>query len=152
MLAVLMAPLSPEAAAPVFKCNINGSITYQNGPCPSGESTKGPTVDQLNAERLKSLRQSSGSPATSFPPAPGGQLYSNPSGTSGLRALVEKQRPSPTGIPTASPVESFKCDGRLHCAQMTSCSEAKYFLSHCPGVKMDGDGNGLPCERQWCNR
>ncbi|MBL8314235.1 MAG: excalibur calcium-binding domain-containing protein [Rubrivivax sp.] len=20
-----------------------------------------------------------------------------------------------------------------------------------PGMRMDGDGNGIPCERQWCN-
>ncbi|WP_291113463.1 excalibur calcium-binding domain-containing protein [Hydrogenophaga sp.] len=33
---------------------------------------------------------------------------------------------------------------------MTSCSEARLFLKHCPGVKMDGDGDGVPCEQQWC--
>ena len=45
---------------------------------------------------------------------------------------------------------SFKCDGRTHCSQMTSCAEAKYFLQNCPNVKMDGDHNGVPCEQQWC--
>lgn len=45
---------------------------------------------------------------------------------------------------------SFTCDGRIYCSQMTSCAEATYFLRHCPGVKMDGDGDGIPCERQWC--
>jgi len=44
----------------------------------------------------------------------------------------------------------FHCDGRTYCSQMTSCSEAKYFLAHCPDVKMDGDHDGIPCERQWC--
>ena len=44
----------------------------------------------------------------------------------------------------------FHCDGRTYCSQMTSCEEAKYFLAHCPNVKMDGDHNGIPCERQWC--
>ncbi|MBP6719887.1 MAG: excalibur calcium-binding domain-containing protein [Rhodoferax sp.] len=33
---------------------------------------------------------------------------------------------------------------------MRSCEEAKYFLAHCPGVKMDGDGDGIPCEEQLC--
>ncbi|HET9699794.1 MAG TPA: excalibur calcium-binding domain-containing protein [Burkholderiales bacterium] len=33
---------------------------------------------------------------------------------------------------------------------MTSCAEATYFLMHCPGVKMDGNNDGVPCERQWC--
>lgn len=43
-----------------------------------------------------------------------------------------------------------RCDGRLHCSQMTSCTEAKFFLQNCPGVKMDGNGDGVPCEQQWC--
>jgi hypothetical protein len=33
---------------------------------------------------------------------------------------------------------------------MTSCAEATYFLQHCPGTTMDGDNDGVPCERQWC--
>jgi hypothetical protein len=44
----------------------------------------------------------------------------------------------------------FQCDGRIHCSQMTSCEEAEFFLANCPGVKMDGGGDGVPCERQWC--
>ena len=53
-------------------------------------------------------------------------------------------------IPPARPLTEYSCDGRTYCSQMTSCDEAKYFLAHCPGVKMDGDGDGIPCERQWC--
>lgn len=53
----------------------------------------------------------------------------------------------PENAPHTGP---FSCDGRTHCSQMTSCEEAQYFLAHCPGVKMDGDDNGVPCERQWC--
>jgi hypothetical protein len=44
----------------------------------------------------------------------------------------------------------YHCDGRIHCSQMTSCEEAKYFLENCPGVKMDGDHDGVPCEDQLC--
>jgi len=47
--------------------------------------------------------------------------------------------------------QPFSCDGRTHCSQMTSCSEARYFLKHCPGTQMDGNGDGEPCEQQWCN-
>ena len=46
--------------------------------------------------------------------------------------------------------ESFRCDGRTYCSEMTSCAEAKFFLNHCPNVKMDGDHDGVPCESQWC--
>lgn len=52
---------------------------------------------------------------------------------------------------TATP-PSFRCDGRTHCSQMTSCAEAEFFLRNCPGVEMDGNNDGEPCERQWCNR
>lgn len=45
---------------------------------------------------------------------------------------------------------SFKCDGRTHCSQMTSCAEATYFIEHCPNTEMDGDNDGVPCESQWC--
>lgn len=45
----------------------------------------------------------------------------------------------------------FHCDGRTHCSQMTSCAEATYFLRNCPGVQMDGNNDGEPCEEQWCN-
>jgi hypothetical protein len=48
-------------------------------------------------------------------------------------------------------VASFKCDGRTHCSQMTSCEEAVFFINNCPNTKMDGDRDGIPCERQWCN-
>ncbi len=45
--------------------------------------------------------------------------------------------------------DSFKCDGRQYCSQMTSYEEAKYFLKNCPNTKMDGDEDGIPCERQF---
>jgi hypothetical protein len=52
----------------------------------------------------------------------------------------------------SSGVSQYKCDGRTYCSQMTSCEEATYFLRNCPGVKMDGNNDGVPCERQWCGR
>lgn len=60
--------------------------------------------------------------------------------------------PTRTPVATSQPLTSlpYRCDGRQHCSQMTSCSEAKFFLQSCPGVKMDGNGDGVPCEQQWC--
>lgn len=48
-------------------------------------------------------------------------------------------------------LSSFHCDGRKYCSQMTSCGEATFFLRNCPGVEMDGNHDGVPCEQQWCN-
>jgi cold shock CspA family protein len=61
-------------------------------------------------------------------------------------------------IPTASPavevqgqaIGAPRCDGRTTCSQMTSCAEAKWFLNNCPGTRMDGNHDGVPCEQQWC--
>lgn len=62
------------------------------------------------------------------------------------------QSPAPASLfESAQPVPaSFGCDGRRYCSQMTSCKEAKLFLKNCPGVEMDGNHDGVPCEQQWC--
>lgn len=54
--------------------------------------------------------------------------------------------------PVSAPVvtQSYRCDGRQHCSQMSSCAEATFFLKNCPNTKMDGDSDGVPCEEQWC--
>ena len=75
-----------------------------------------------------------------------------PAPASGARAPAAASRLSPeaTSSVASPPHDTYSCDGRVYCSQMTSCDEAKYFLAHCPGVKMDGDGDGIPCERQFC--
>ena len=61
-----------------------------------------------------------------------------------------------TGVRSARPEAAsdtrspYQCDGRTHCSQMISCEEAEFFLANCPGLKMDGGGDGVPCEKQWC--
>lgn len=47
--------------------------------------------------------------------------------------------------------KNFQCRGKIYCSEMTSCAEAKFYLRNCPGVKIDGDYDGIPCEKQWCN-
>lgn len=57
---------------------------------------------------------------------------------------------SSPALPMPSPASRWQCDGRTHCSQMTSCEEAKFFVSNCPNTEMDGDRDGIPCESQWC--
>ncbi len=47
--------------------------------------------------------------------------------------------------------EKYECRGKTWCSEMTSCEEATFYLNNCPNVKIDGDGDGIPCERQLCN-
>jgi len=46
--------------------------------------------------------------------------------------------------------QSFQCAGKTKCSQMESCEEANFYLKRCPGTITDGDGDGIPCEDQWC--
>jgi len=68
------------------------------------------------------------------------------------RTLVTTQQTTvrPRAQPVAAPRAAFSCDHRKHCSQMTSCEEAHYFLANCPNTQMDGDGDRVPCEQQWC--
>lgn len=134
---VLLGVCSPAfAASAIHKCMINGTTTFQKDPCPSSGARKDPSVDRLNVEEKK-RREASGLDGTGRTRSPA----LSASSSAGLGA---------TAAPPPNP--TFRCDGRTVCSQMTSCSEAKYFLAHCPGVKMDGDKNGIPCEQQWCGR
>jgi hypothetical protein len=56
----------------------------------------------------------------------------------------------PTAVEYESPPPVFRCEGKTRCAEMKSCEEATYYLQHCPGVKLDGDHDGVPCEDQYC--
>jgi cold shock CspA family protein len=52
-------------------------------------------------------------------------------------------------LATPAPPPRFHCDGREHCSQMRSYEEAMFFLQSCPGTRMDGDNDGIPCEQQF---
>ena len=63
---------------------------------------------------------------------------------------TDSWRPPPrTDARTAVQTPASGCDGRTHCSQMHSCGDARAQM-HCPNAAMDGDGDGIPCERQWC--
>ena len=67
------------------------------------------------------------------------------------RQVPSQATAAPYELPVrAQSTTTFSCDGRKYCSQMTSCAEATYFLRNCPGVKMDGNNDGVPCEQQWC--
>jgi endonuclease YncB( thermonuclease family) len=70
-----------------------------------------------------------------------------------MPAAAKAAAPAAAAAPVlASLGSNHRCDGRTHCSQMTSCEEATWFLKSCPGTKMDGDNDGVPCETQWCRR
>jgi hypothetical protein len=119
-LTAFIGAVSEVRAGPMYKCVINGSVTYQQAPCPSTQARRDPTLEELNAAEKK------------------------------RRAAAVSAAPREATAAPATTSSGFSCDGRKYCTQMRSCAEAKYFLASCPGVKMDGDNDGIPCEEQWC--
>lgn len=118
-------------AAPVNKCFVDGTVTFQHGPCPSGQPRSFTTTQELNAQEKR--RRAASAPASS----------AVPSAVPAVSPRVPVQE-------TGGAQGGFRCDGRQYCSQMRSCAEAKYFLANCPAVKMDGNRDGVPCEQQWC--
>jgi Excalibur calcium-binding domain len=82
----------------------------------------------------------------------GWQGYQHYQARTAKTAALPESSTAPVPAALSSPVAQYKCDGRTYCSQMTSCEEATYFLRNCPGVKMDGNNDGVPCEQQWCRR
>lgn len=78
--------------------------------------------------------------------------YTNRVGQIEAAAPTAAQSSAPVSLfaPTQAAPARFNCDGRKYCSQMTSCKEAKLFLKNCPGMEMDGNHDGVPCEQQWC--
>jgi hypothetical protein len=76
----------------------------------------------------------------------GFSYYSKNGGTINFTPTSTKDRRANS---VASNIDSYQCDGRQHCSQMGSFEEAKYFIENCPNTKMDGDNDGIPCERQF---
>ncbi len=129
--------LSAQAANSVHKCVVDGRVTFQNSPCATEKPSRQPTVEELNIARKKRLSE----PAAQAPSSSSTAPSTVPSES---RPLDASQSPTPARA------SAYRCDGRTHCSQMRSCSEAKFFLANCPGVKMDGNHDGTPCEQQWC--
>ena len=40
----------------------------------------------------------------------------------------------------------FDCGTKRYCKEMASCEEAMYYLENCGLSRLDGDGDGVPCE------
>ena len=67
---------------------------------------------------------------------------------SGLEGWVVESSVSRRAPPRPSPPPppSFTCGGKQYCGEMTSCAEARFHLTQCGLTRLDGDGDGTPCE------
>ena len=56
-----------------------------------------------------------------------------------------------SSAPAAATVNSggFTCGGKRYCREMTSCEEAKFYLTQCGVRSLDGNHDGVPCAKLW---
>jgi len=47
---------------------------------------------------------------------------------------------------SARNAKTFQCGAKTYCREMVSCEEARFFLKTCGLDRLDGDGDGIPCE------
>jgi endonuclease YncB( thermonuclease family) len=60
--------------------------------------------------------------------------------------------PQPPVHRSVAPAEAIagagpSCGAKRYCTQMTSCAEAQFHFRQCGLTRLDGDGDGVPCER-----
>jgi endonuclease YncB( thermonuclease family) len=48
--------------------------------------------------------------------------------------------------PTRPDRGPFECGSKRACREMTSCAEARFYMTQCGVTTMDGDNDGIPCE------
>ena len=46
----------------------------------------------------------------------------------------------------SEPTKARSCGTKWKCGQMDSCAEAYHYLNDCGVGRLDGDGDGVPCE------
>ena len=67
-------------------------------------------------------------------------------GTCSMSAATPQ--PPPVGFNSAKSTGTFTCSiVKRRCAEMTSCDEAKFYLVQCGVTTIDGNRDGVPCEK-----
>lgn len=145
-LVMLALPL-PAVAQTLHKCVQSGQVTYQQTPCPGTGPARSLERDRAEAEsRHRETRPVA--PRAAAAAASAAPVGRPPATAPAIGTPPTAAGTAPSSLPTAP--SRWRCDGRRHCSQMNSCEEAKFFLANCPGVEMDGNHDGVPCEKQWC--
>ena len=63
-----------------------------------------------------------------------------------LLRLVRDQQKTERHNRQAKQIIAFSCGSKHSCQQMTSCDEARFYLTHCGLTRLDGNADGQPCE------
>ena len=79
-------------------------------------------------------------------PLPPWEFRHGGSADSSSRSSATRHREPSANPALADSAGSWSCGNKHFCKQMTSCDEATFYFKHCGVTKLDGDGDGLPCD------
>lgn len=68
----------------------------------------------------------------------------------GGSAPIAERSPTPSraaAVPQSRSPAGFSCGTKRYCTQMTNCAEAQFHFRQCGLSRLDGDHDGVPCER-----
>lgn len=54
---------------------------------------------------------------------------------------------SPVLLPVVETATGITCGSKRYCSEMSSCEEARHYLTQCGIQTLDGNGDGVPCEK-----
>lgn len=64
------------------------------------------------------------------------------------KTTVKPEKPQAAPATSAPATTSgFSCSGKRYCREMASCEEAKFYLTQCGVSSLDGNKDGVPCEK-----
>jgi hypothetical protein len=137
LLLVFIVLYAADSLGAVYKCtDKNGRIIYSDTACDTKADRKAANLKPLAEVKAE---QSPLSKITDKVKS----FFHNDSNS-------EQADAAPTAGAEEQHSQIYVCDGRTYCSQMTSCEEATFFINNCPDTKMDGNNDGIPCEKQWC--
>lgn len=129
LLALFILATLPPANAAIYKClQDNGAVLYSDTPCNNKDSDTPVTIQESVVNEKAWWEQLEDA----------------------ITSMVSSDEESEPG-PRSQTNPDYHCAGKIYCSQMRSCNEAMFYLENCPGVRIDGNHDGIPCERQWCN-
>lgn len=112
-----------------------GALMFAIGRCSVAEPDQRPTtLMTADSAAGSSLDTSVGASSVSSEPAPESDTSSEQSDSSagGLSLMTDSSSP--------------QCGSKRYCREMNSCDEAMFYLNQCGLGRLDGDGDGVPCE------
>jgi hypothetical protein len=123
-----------------------GAVMFGIGRCSVDDSPP----QQVDAKPAALLAPAMADPAeATSTAAPAGDAGASDSADSPTPAVADAPEPiDDTVAVDTSLLESSQksCGSKRLCRQMNSCAEAMHYLNDCGVGRLDGDGDGVPCE------